>query len=109
MASVPTDADPMDAKFITLEAFEKTDTDVDRWLECGTSACIAGHIVAVAIQRGHVGSGRSSERYQNIEYAAEALLGWDTPVDIFEADTSIDEILDWLDAELLEGLEVEVA
>ena len=81
----------------TVDDIIEAGTDVKAWLECKTTACVAGHIVAAALDHKVI-----TDFYgdSDIEDVAGDLLDYDIPNDLFAGDAPRNFILEWLDEEL---------
>ena len=72
-------------------------TDIEAWAACGTTACVAGHLVAAAIELGYLEPATMIRTQEDICSAAQDLLeGHDPPYNLFWANQNRGFILDWM-------------
>jgi len=71
-------------------------TDVDLWDRCGTTACVAGHLVAAGLELGYLDQDEMVSGFVDILDAAEILVGGRRPSDLYGEGTSRGFILEWM-------------
>ena len=91
-------------------------TSIDDWLECGTTACAAGHLVAVALQLELIDQDEVAVGHDIEDTASDLLNGYPLPDEIplehsntrtaglFHTNFPTDRIVTWMDQVISEEL-----
>ena len=75
-------------------------TNVELWNECGTTACVAGHLVAAAIDLDFLEKGVIDFDDDISDAAWDLIEPLDPPGDLFDTSTHVDDIVEWMDSTL---------